>query len=71
MEVFQLVCAAMVQGVGRPRARNVVYGCIWVHLCAAPSIRGAGMWRWKLLKVLVRYKLQLTEQKRERIIEVV
>lgn len=61
MEVFQLVCANIVQGVDRIRAKNVTYGCMRVHLSLC--IKGAGMWRWKFLKVLVRYELQLTKQK--------
>lgn len=64
MELFQLVCAAMVQGVGRPRGLGHASLCNTLH-------NRVGMWRWKLLKVLVSYKLQLTKQKRERMIEVV
>lgn len=63
MDVFQLYYWSVLpwQVVGRLRAKNIAYGFMGMHLCAAPCINGAGIQRWNLLKVLVRYKLQLAK----------
>lgn len=44
---------------------DVAHSCMGVHFCAVPCVWGAGIWWWKLLKVLVRYKLQLTKKKKK------